>query len=258
MKTLTLALQDQWPCRRDRWWALLAPLEFDLTNLKSWAKDDLHSTIGHIIPDWPLWDNQVEEELQLTETELYHYNNHLFGMETWLLEQSGICPTILHSYGSVFTKCPCGCRNAAFRPERLQRGGVRGCYVLSQTTGKPRFLHTAEAALLCTVPPNFKFPGGPRTGLCLIGQIAAPLQAQWMCLHLVQATQLFYGWEPVVEPQIHIQHTKHHLQWQRHHLWTLTRHPACVDQGPTRAQPSCATRRTPDRPRPSSGRDQAH
>ena len=38
---------------------------------------------------------------------------------------------------------------------------------------------------------------------------------------------------------------------------TLTRHPACVDQGPTRAQPSCATRRTPDRPttffRPRSG-----
>ena len=66
VKTLTLALQDQWPCRRDRWWALLAPREFDLTNLKSWAKDDLRSTIGHIIPDWPLWDNQVEEELQLT------------------------------------------------------------------------------------------------------------------------------------------------------------------------------------------------
>ena len=152
VKTLTLALQDQWPCRRDRWWALLAPREFDLTNLKPWAKDDLHSTIGHIIPDWPLWDNQVEEELQLTETELYHYNNHLFGWETRLLEQSGTCPTILHSYGSVFTKCPCGCRSAAFRPERLQRGGVRGCYVLSQTTGKPRFLHTAEAALLCTVP----------------------------------------------------------------------------------------------------------
>ena len=235
IKTLTLALQDQWPCRRDRWWALLAPREFDLTQLVPWVKDEHYSTIGHIIPEWPIWERQDEEALQLSEEELRYYDDPSFGAETRLLQQTGICPTLLHSYGNVFQRCPCGCRQAAFHPGRLQRGGVRGCYIHSSVTGKPRFLHTAEASFLCTVPVQYQFPGDARDGLCLVGQIAAPLQAQWMCLHLVRAVQLHYDWVPLCIPQDHIKKTKLDLLWQRHHLWTTesshaTRHVWIKDQ----------------------------
>ena len=196
---------------------------------------------GHCLPQGnltlPSWcpGSKTSTTAQLSEEELQYYDDPSFGTETRLLQQTGICPTLLHSYGNVFQRCPCGCRQAAFHPDRLQRGGVCGCYIISSVTGQPRFLHTAEASFLCTVPIQYQFPGDARDGLCLVGQIAAPLQAQWMCLHLVRAVQLHYDWVPRCIPQDHIKKTKLDLLWQRHHLWTTesshaTRHIWIKDQ----------------------------
>ena len=215
LKTIVLSLQDQWPCNRVRWWAILAPKELDLTDFVPCRKGIHFSTIQHVIPDWPLWDTVAENQLQLNEVELTFYTDSNYG----LLQQSGTCPTLLHSYGSVLRQCPCGCRQAPFNLQRLQRGGIRGCYIISQVTGKPRYLHTSEAALLCTIPVSYKFPGDARAGLVLIGQVAAPLQAQWVCAHLVRAVQAHYGWEPLCQPQTLIQSTTHELLLQKHHLW---------------------------------------
>ena len=206
VKTIVLSLQDQWPCNRVRWWAILAP-------------NTSYSTIQHIIPDWPLWEPQEEQLLQLDQEEITYYTDLNFGQEERLLQQTGTCPTLLHSYGNVLRKCPCGCRQAAFSLERLQRGGVRGCYIISQVTGKPRFLHTSEAAILCTIPVTYKFPGDARAGLALIGQVAAPLQAQWVCLHLVRAVQTHFGWEPLCQPLELTKKAKQDLLWQRYHHW---------------------------------------
>ncbi|CAJ1436142.1 unnamed protein product [Effrenium voratum] len=135
LKTIVLSLQDQWPCNRVRWWAILAPKEFDLTDFVPWGKDIHFSTIQHVIPDWPLWDTVAEKQLQLDEVELTFYTDSNYG----------------------------------------------------------------QAALLCTIPVNYKFPGDARAGLVLIGQ----------------AVQAYYGWEPLCQPQTLIQSTKHELLWQK-------------------------------------------
>lgn len=70
---------------------------------------------------------------------------------------------------------------------RLLRDGVRGFYIVSMVTGRQRWIHPREAALLCGLNPSMKFPDDLRAGLCLVGQCASPLQATWMGAHLLAA-----------------------------------------------------------------------
>lgn len=55
-------------------------------------------------------------------------------------------------------------------------------------------MHPEEGALLCTVPPNYVFPMSPRSALCLLGQVAAPLQVLWIQAQTHQQVQVgMYG-----------------------------------------------------------------
>ena len=163
----------------DRWWDLLAPAGFNLEEFATWPCASSHATIEHIIPRWPLWSPAEERCLALTAHEREHYDDPQFGTDVRLLELTSICPTILHSYSNALQTCPCGCRHSPFCRDLL-RGGLRGFYVISQVLGTPRYLHVQEAALMLSIPLTMKYPGDARTGLCLLGQSAAPLQALWV------------------------------------------------------------------------------
>ena len=178
IKQRLLHLHAIWPCRRSRWWALMIPIKYQLYDIGNLPSAEPFPDMNHIFARWPIWSDEVEAELQLSEDELTMFSNKIYGCDERHLRIDRPAPCILHSYGSVLRECPCGCRSK-FSLRRLQRDGIRGYYVIG-CNGKERYLHVAEAAYLCTLPPSMVFPHGPRDSLCLVGQCAAPLQALWM------------------------------------------------------------------------------
>ncbi|CAJ1441997.1 unnamed protein product [Effrenium voratum] len=92
VKMITLRLQDQWPAKRDRWWAILAPSTFDLEEFLPWAKDYAFDSINHIIPDWPFWPREDEVQLALSDVELGHFHDPELGPDERVLE----APRYLH------------------------------------------------------------------------------------------------------------------------------------------------------------------
>ncbi len=182
----TLNLHNAWPCRRTRWWALLVPRPYAPQGLPDLPVHQEMQQVVALFPRWPIWTPQEEGLLTLTDTEKEIYDNPQYGTDIRHLQANNTCPCILHSYGVVLQACPCGCRDSGFAPARLLDGGIRGFYVTSMVTGKKRFLHVKEAAVLCGINPTFQFPNEGRGSLCLVGQCASPIQAMWMLAHFFQ------------------------------------------------------------------------
>lgn len=175
-----LHLHHAWPCKRTRWWALLAPRPYvplQISDLPNFP--EMHHVVA-LFPHWPIWPPQEEGLLQVTDNELAMYSSPTYGSDIRHLQSNQPCPCILHSYASVLQACPCGCREYPFSPQRLVQGGVRGFYIRSSRTGQLRHLHVREAAAMCAIPPTMVFPGSGRDCLCFVGQSASPMQALWM------------------------------------------------------------------------------
>ena len=187
--TVSLDLKLQWPMRRLRWWAVLCP-DYLVVHLVPWTCDSRHSSIGHVITEWPIWDPDEEQMLAFDATEAQCYDDPAFGVDDRVLAMTGVCSTVLHSYGHVLaSSCPCGCRTVRFSEHRLQQGGIRGFGIWSSLPGVTPFrrhLHSQELGFLLTVPSSVQFAKG-RHELPLLGQIAAPLQAVWVGHALVSA-----------------------------------------------------------------------
>ena len=182
-----LALDKAWPCRRTRWWMMMIPREYQIPKLLDLPLDSTMQRLDKLIPIWPLWTDVEEDQLRLTEEEFAMLSNPKYGNDERVLQNDKIVPCILHSYANGLKGCPCGCRATGFAIQRLERDGLRGFYLYSQRDGHPRWLHPAEAALLCGINPLMSFPEEPRAGLCLIGQCASALQSTWMGAHIMQA-----------------------------------------------------------------------
>ena len=153
--TQILALEDSWPCRRTRWWAVMIPIEMMLTTLRPMPKFEFDA-IDKIVGHWGQWDDEAERQLELDGLELQVMHDPEMGSDQRVLNTAGICATFLHSYSCALRSCPCGCRSSGLSPQRLARGGLRGCYVHSAKTNLPRWLHPREVALLQTLPPDLQ------------------------------------------------------------------------------------------------------
>ena len=189
-----LKLDKAWPCRRTRWWMMMIPKEYQIPKLMDLPLDPNMQRLDNLLPVWPRWSDHDEDILRLTSEELQMLHNPQYGNDVRVLQNDKHVPCILHSYANGLTSCPCGCRSAGFAQQRLDRDGLRGFYVHSQRDGHPRWLHPAEASLLCGVDPLLHFPD-PKAGLCLVGQCASALQATWMGAHVVQAI-----WPQMIDP----------------------------------------------------------
>ena len=108
------------------------------------------------------------------------YHDPAFGHDVRRYDLKGVAPTSLHGVGNAFSACPCGCRSQGLSLSRLRQGGSRGQGVVSASTGKVRFAHPQELGLLNAIPPKYSYVAPPRAALCLIGQVASPLQAFWV------------------------------------------------------------------------------
>eukprot|EP00438_Fugacium_kawagutii_P015809 Skav206885 [mRNA] locus=scaffold3287:68732:72739:+ [translate_table: standard] len=188
VSSIVFDLQDQWPVRRQRYWCLLISKEFPCPELKAWPRTPCYNTIGSIMPLDALWDDDLEDELAWDQHELEVFFDSIFGSDKRILEAHDIANTVLHSWGNLLRSCPCHCRGP-LSSDRLRRGGARGFGLVSATTGKVRHLHPAEGALICTVDPSYVFDMSPRAALCLLGQLAAPLQVLWLQAHVQRALQ---------------------------------------------------------------------
>ena len=186
VKTVVIDLLDVWPCKRQRWWALLFPSQWNQIGL---PPSDLHSTfdsIQTILSTWGQWPFEDEMDLRLTPWEMELYHDFSFGHDRRELALHCTAATILHSYANALGPGPCGCRHRGFHLQTLRTGGLRGQYVISKETGAPRFLHPKEAALLVGVVGSYEFVHEVRTSLAMLGLVASPLQVIWISGHLLR------------------------------------------------------------------------
>ena len=137
-----LNLHVTWPCRRTREWCVVIPNKYQIAELNAMPSLPQLNAVQALFPHWPLWPQDIDDELTLNQEELAVFGDNVFGDDVGHLRRNEPAPCLLHSYGSVLQACPCGCRGP-FSKLRLLRDGVRGYYVVGRN-GKARFLHVAE------------------------------------------------------------------------------------------------------------------
>eukprot|EP00435_Cladocopium_sp_Y103_P024988 s2118_g6.t1 len=173
-------LIDQWPVRRRRFWCLMYRCEIPELALQPWPQCPICTHLGAVTPFDALWPDDHEYDLLWDPQECAIYSNLDYAHDLTVLQSQHQAPTMLHSWAHILRACPCGCRSRPFSEQRLLQGGARGFGLLSAKNQQMRHLHPEEGSLLCTVPLDFGFQGTPRSALCLLGQIAAPLQVLWL------------------------------------------------------------------------------
>ena len=196
---LVMDLPAQWPMHRNRFWCHMVSFSVPSFTLQDWPLTNNFKTLGSLMPLNGLWNDLDEKHLEWDESECLVYSEPKYGNDVRVLQPSSKAATVLHSWGNVTRDCPCGCRKALSRA-RLLDGGARGFGVPSASTGKMRHLHPEEAALLCTVSPDFIFDMEPRAALCLLGQLAAPMQVLWLQAQLLRHLQQSFWGHSKIEP----------------------------------------------------------
>ena len=218
---VVLELGDQWASRRRRWWGVFVPAHLPSLSLLPWPVVSPPVVIGDILPEWPTWPIEHEQELAWTALEQAMYQDERFGKEPRAFDQCQQAPTALHSWGSALRPCPCKCRASGFSRQSLEQRGLRGIGVFSAALQGFRFPHPAEVGFLNSLPPEFLHLKDMRAALCLVGQIAAPMQALWVYAQVRRwAEQVFIG-NSSVDPSRLLQSYKDKLLRSRKDLWRV-------------------------------------
>ena len=201
-----LHLDRQWVGKRDRWWCVLSarplgPVKFD--DLPETTDFKVVSDVMAAPCEWP------ETEVAALELTLYeHHKIHCCskGLEALLLNPKIPLPTALHSWGNQCYGCACGCRGA-FSEKRLNERGVYAVLIALGPTikhegfvfPKCRHLHPSEVAVLSGARV-INWEGCMRLGLAATGQMASPLQAVWVCAHVIDRISKFVQIPTVASP----------------------------------------------------------
>ena len=204
MQQQTCSLQDFWPAKRTRWWAVITHPHIKMPDLRGFPSLDFKPAFRHLLPKLPRWPDSHVEELQLTPDEL-----EVFATQPGGLGQNAVCPTkplstALHAWGSQLRACACGCRAGGFSPQRLEDKGLYGALiplegttqVRGQDIANMRHVHPDEVAVLHLVPTDhLEHPDTRRLRLDLtaLGQMASPAQALWHVSQVVQALRHAFG-----------------------------------------------------------------
>ena len=218
---VVLELGDQWAARRKRWWGVFTPVCLPPLQLLPWPVLSPQVVVGDVIAEWPQWPVEQETELAWSATEQAMYEDERYGKEPRRFDMRQQSPTVLHSWGSALQPCPCKCRSKGFSLQTLELRGLRGLGVFSTVIQGMRFPHPAEVGLLNTLPPDYVHLDSMRAALCLVGQVAAPLQALWVYAQLRRwAEQVFIGFSKV-EPCKLLQEFKAQLLEKRRDIWQV-------------------------------------
>eukprot|EP00438_Fugacium_kawagutii_P012075 Skav202394 [mRNA] locus=scaffold815:73368:75038:+ [translate_table: standard] len=194
---MTFDLKDQWPMHRNRFWCFMCSRALPQVSLRGWPTNDAFATLGSIMPLDVVWED--ETMLLWDEEELSIFFGTEYGLDTRVVGHDTKVATVLHSWGNITRNCPCGCR-ARLTRHRLVTGGARGFGLLSANSGLVRHFHPEEACLLCTAPVDYKFDMPPRSALCLLGQLAAPLQVLWIQADIQRQLELACRGSTTIDP----------------------------------------------------------
>ena len=216
---LILGLKQQWPISRNRFWCHLFSNQLPALHMQPWPQTELFVTLGNLMPLDCIWTDQDESHLAWTPSEMAVYTDSRYGMDQRIMGPHHQAATVLHSWGNITNDCPCGCRKA-FTPTRLLTGGARGFGVISSCSNAPRHMHPEEGMLLCTVPLDFCQSMPPRSLLCLLGQIATPLQVLWTQAQFLAHFQLQTLGDTAICPSELILDFQRSLLAQHRRRWT--------------------------------------
>ena len=214
-----LDLAHQWASRRKRWWCVMLPQRLPRLTLLAWPVRNPPFTTGEVLGELPDWGVSSESALAWTSEETEYFSDPACGTEGRILEWNGQAPTALHSWGAAFTPCPCRCRLQPFSIACLESRGLRGVGVFSSSSGLPRHLHAAEVGLLNSLPVTYKHLPEARTALCLVGNLAAPLQSAWVCAQIAEWSQVTVGPTGASPPLQVLSDFQDRLLQERRDLW---------------------------------------
>ena len=206
-----LSLQKVWAAKRERWWCVVAIPDIAPSSLLAWKPHGPWHSVSDVIDCFNV-SAADEIALSLTPYEKETFES-LRPISTYCIQMNQPLPTALHSWGSPLTACPCGCRNAPFRWERLQKSGICSVvvpFVQSDGTQHFRFPSAAETALLCELTPCLQF-GEPKLSLALVGQLASPLQSAWIGVQVAARLAAFGVEFPSSLDGIQVLHTQRRL-----------------------------------------------
>eukprot|EP00435_Cladocopium_sp_Y103_P050608 s158_g15.t1 len=185
-----LHLQSVWPCRRSRWFALIIHRDFEFAGLDSLPELNPAPVLGDLFPftPWPIWSPIDEAQLRWTDLECQVFRDPAFGPTDRKLDMQAPCPTALHTWGSVTTACPCGCRKQGISLASLLRKGLRGVEVRSGAWPHlARHIHPRELQLILGFPPFEDILPDCRAQLALFGNSVSPVQVLWILGHLLHS-----------------------------------------------------------------------
>ena len=223
-----LQLSDVWPCKRARWWCILSAPAIGPIHLPALPKMFDLPSIRHVLPEFQPWSSSEEHQLKLTPVELEAFSQESGSAAKYLPNMKGLMPCALHAWGSQVLACPCGCRSEGLSSARLVSKGLYGvlapCLSLAEKshdrlTPPYRHLHPKEAALLCGLDPVLSWSDNQRLTLGAIGQLASPIQANWVFNHVKHALcQAKQGWSNV-QPMAELRALRSWLLSRAQQVW---------------------------------------
>ena len=175
-----LSLRQVWTAKRERWWCVLPRPEIAPPQLLSWKPHGPWRSVSDVMDCFNV-SKEEESALSLSQYELESFAD-LRPLSSYCIQVGQPLPSALHSWGSPLSPCPCGCRTAPFRWDRLQRHGLCSVivpYATEQSDTCYRYPSAAEIAVLNGLTPCLDF-GAPRLSLALVGQLTSPLQSAWI------------------------------------------------------------------------------
>lgn len=190
---ILLELGDVWVSRRHRWWGVLTQGNFGAFKLFDWSGVKSNPRVSSVLNHFGTVPPDHAKQLQLTLYELRSIHE-LGTLQKYAIRLDQQAPTAVHAWGSHFYGCRCGCRTSGLALERFQRDGLHvlliptGGYTKHMRMELPhmRYPSAAECALLNGLSPNMQWGQDARLGLCLVGQLASPLQSAWVLTHVRQ------------------------------------------------------------------------
>ena len=196
-----LSLETCWVSRRERWWAILTAPILGAIQIPQLPHLVFPTKLRHILPrPFPCSDHELAE-LVLSQEEMKMLVSLAPDYASMYLPLNGKCPTCLHSWGSQFSDCPCGCRKA-FSATTLRERGVYGVFI---PTGKQvkvdgvvhpelRHPHPCEVGWANGVLAPNSWPEPLKLSLVGLGQQASPIHCLWIAAQIVHhVDKLHFG-----------------------------------------------------------------
>lgn len=207
---VNLSLENSWPSKRRRWWALLLPVERQLPHLVDLPML-MKNKIGDFIQTWPQWSRDQETQLFLQPEEIEAFQK--YGTDANLLDLQRPAPTLLHSLGYQVKDCVCGCRGP-LSEYLLQSQGLHGLLIRSEEPPhRLRHPHPKEAAWMVAIPGIFVHNCRVREDLPLIGQVASPLQSLWVLAQWRHAEDPAFDHHDCLKGYMNFVHRTHACTW---------------------------------------------